>query len=154
MRFKKTLCFLFAFFLFSGAAAENVYVATSRDTRTAPEKAIFEAADFSEYTLLCETGDMRYYWREDRDIIGVESKRYGYSFKTGVDLPFSGDAKDLVKQLKKDGVPGNEILEKYHPYADDLNTTFVGIANSLVTAEYIDSDKTKQISSASEKNAS
>ena len=86
-------------------------------------------------------------------MLGIENRRNGFSVKTGADLPFSGDAKDLVKQLKKDGASGEEILSRYQPYADDLNSTYVGIANSLITIEYIDSDKTKQISSASEKNA-
>ncbi|MBO4925119.1 MAG: hypothetical protein J5472_01435 [Clostridia bacterium] len=157
MRFKKALCCLLAGSLLGGfalrAPAENVYIATSHDTKPAPEKAVFSPVDFSGYALICETDAMRYYWREDRDILGIENKTNGYALKTGVDLPFSGDAKDLVKQMKKDKLSNEEILERYQPYADDLNTTYVGIANSLISIEYIDSDKTKQISSASEKNA-
>ena len=156
MRFKRLIgCLLAGAALISSLTAqgEDVYIATSHDTRPAPEKAVFEPVVFSDYTLLYETDLMRYYWREDRDILGIENKRDGYAFKTGVDLPFSGDAKDLVKQLKKENASKEEILSRYQPYADDLNTTYVGIANSLITIEYIDSDKTKQISSASEKNA-
>ncbi len=156
MRIKRIACCVLAGMMLglNGLSrAENVYIATSHDTRPAPEKAVFEKADFSEYTLLCETENLRYYWREDRDVLGVENKQNGICVKTGVDLPFSGDAKDLVKQLKKDGASAEEILSKYHAYADDLNSTYVAIANSLITVEYIDSDKTKQISSASEKNA-
>ena len=154
MRCKGLLCCLLALTLLCGcAAAEDVYIATSRDTKTAPETAVFPPADFSAYALLYETDTTRYYWREDRDILGVENKKNGYAVKTGADLPFSGDAKDLVKKMKKDGASPEEILAAYQPYADDLNTTYVGIANSLISIEYIDSDKTKQISSASEKNA-
>ena len=158
MRFKRFVCVLLAGIAMSafplGALGENVYIATSRDTRPAPDKAVFESVDFSGYALLYETDVLRYYWREDRDVLGIENKQNGRALKTGVDLPFSGDAKDLVKQMKKDGLSANDILSAYQPYADDLNSTYVGIANSLVTIEYIDSDKTKQISSASEKNAS
>ena len=157
MRFKKIGCCLLAGMMLgasaAGSLAESVYIATSRDTKTAPEKAVFEPVDFSDYSLLYETDALRYYWREDRDILGIENKRNGYALKTGVDLPFSSDAKDLVKQLKKQNASNEEILEKYQPYADDLNSTYVGIANSLISIEYIDSDKMKQISSASEKNA-
>lgn len=154
MRCKGLLCCLLALTLLCGcAAAEDVYIATSRDTKTAPKTAVFPPADFSAYALLYETDTTRYYWREDRDILGVENKKNGYAVKTGADLPFSGDAKDLVKKMKKDGASPEEILAAYQPYADDLNTTYVGIANSLISIEYIDSDKTKQISSASEKNA-
>ena len=136
-----------------GASGESVYIPTSQDTRPAPEKAVFEKADFSAYDVIFETESTRYYWREDRDVLGIENKKSGYALKTGVDLPFSGDAKDLVKRLKKEGASKEELLSRYEPYADDLNTTYVAIANSLITVEYIDSDKTKQISSASEKNA-
>ena len=157
MRFKRIVCCLLAGGMLSSAVchagAENVYVATSHDTKPAPEQAVFAPQDFTDYTLLLETDAARYYWREDRDVLGIENRRNGFSVKTGADLPFSGDAKDLVKQLKKDGASGEEILSRYQPYADDLNSTYVGIANSLITIEYIDSDKTKQISSASEKNA-
>ena len=132
----------------------NAYIPTSKDTKPAPEEAEFAPQDLSAYTLLKETGAVRFYWREDRDIIAIEHKRTGYIMKTGVDLPFSDDAKDLVKALKKDdSLSVEEILEKYEPYAADLNTTYTGIANSLVTIEYIDSDKTKYISSASQENA-
>lgn len=156
MRSNRLLCCLLAVILFFAvpASAETVYLPTSHDTRPAPEKAEFEPVDLSGYTLLYETGSMRYWWREDRDVLAVENLESGYVIRTGADLPFSGDAKDLVKQMKKDGASTEEILAKYMPYADDLNTTYVGIANSLITIEYIDSDKTKQISSASEKNAS
>ena len=157
MRFKQIVCCLLAGGMLSSAVcragAENVYIATSHDTKPAPEQAMFAPQDFTDYTLLLETDTMRYYWREDRDVLGMENKQNGYAFKTGADLPFSGDAKDLVKQLKKDNASSEEILARYQPYADDLNTTYVAIANSLITIEYIDSDKTKQISSASEKSA-
>ena len=139
--------------LIMSAAAESAYVPTAHDTRPAPEKAVFTDTDLSGYMTLYEAGPLRYHWREDRDILAVENTKNGIILKTGADLPFSGDAKDLVKQLKSSGASDREILEAYQPYADDLNTTYVGIANSLITIEYIDSDKTKQISSASEKNA-
>ena len=156
MRSKRLLCCLMAviFSLIVPASAETVYLPTSHDTRPAPDKAEFAPVDLSDYTLLYESDGMRYYWREDRDVLAVENISSGYVVKTGADLPFSGDAKDLVKTMKKDGKSNEEILAAYSPYADDLNTTYVAIANSMITIEYIDSDKTKQISSASEKNAS
>ena len=156
MRSKRFVCCLMAviFSLIMPAYAETVYLPTSHDTRPAPDKAEFAEADLSDYVLLYESDGMRYYWREDRDVLAVENISNGYVIKTGADLPFSGDAKDLVKAMKKDGKSNEEILAAYSPYADDLNTTYVGIANSVITIEYIDSDKTKQISSASEKNAS
>lgn len=131
----------------------NAYVATNRDTKTAPEKAEYTPDEHEDYELLLETGTVRYYWREDRDILAVVDKQTGYCIKTGADLPFSGEVKDAVKKLEKEGASNAEILEAAESYADDLNSTYVGIANSLITLEYYDSDKIKYISSASEDDA-
>ena len=125
MRSKRLLCCLMAviFSLIVPASAETVYLPTSHDTRPAPDKAEFAPVDLSDYTLLYESDGMRYYWREDRDVLAVENISSGYVVKTGADLPFSSDAKDLVKAMKKDGKSNEEILAAYSPYADDLNTT-------------------------------
>ena len=137
------------------ASTSTTYIPTTRNTLPAPEKAIVEEADLSEFELLYETNSVRYYFRDDRDIFAVEDKDSGYVMKTGVDLPFSDEAKSAVKKLKKSDAPLEEILEeaKKYTYADDLNTTYLGIANSLITAEYIDGSKTKYISSAAEEDA-
>ena len=131
----------------------QAYVATNRDTRTAPERAEYEPAEYAEYELLLETGTVKYYWREDRDILAIVDKQTGYCIKTGADLPFPGDVKDAVKALEKEKASPEEILEAAESYPDDLNSTYVGIANSLITLEYYDSDKIKYISSASEEDA-
>ena len=133
-------------------ARAEAYVATNRDTKTAPERAEYEPAEYAEYELLQETGTVKYYWREDRDVLAIVDKQTGYCIKTGADLPFSGDVKDAVKALEKAGASPEEILEAAESYPDDLNSTYVGIANSLITLEYYDSDKIKYISSASEED--
>lgn len=137
------------------ASGSSEYIPTTRNTLPAPEKAKIGEADLDDFELLYETTSVRYYYRDDRDIFAVEDKDSGYVMKTGVDLPFSDEAKDAVKKLKKSDAPMEEILEeaKKYSYADDLNTTYLGIANSLLTVEYIDGSKTKYISSASEEDA-
>lgn len=132
----------------------QAYIPTNRDTKVSSGRAEYTPEDFEDYTLLLETGTVRYYYREDRDIIAVEDKETGYCIKTGADLPFSDSIKDAVKALKKSDASPEEILAAAESYADDLNTTYVGIANSLITVEYYDSDKIKYISSASEEGAS
>lgn len=131
-------------------ARAEAYVATNRDTRTAPQTAEYTPEDYEEYEFLKETGAVKYYWRDDRDILAIVDKQTGYCIKTGVDLPFPGEVKDAVKDLEKAEASDEEILAAAQPYADDLNSTYVGIANSLITLEYYDSDKIKYISSASE----
>lgn len=132
----------------------QAYIPTNRDTKVSSGRAEYTPEDFEDYTLLLETGTVRYYYREDRDIIAVEDKETGYCIKTGADLPFSDSIKDAVKALEKSDASPEEILAAAESYADDLNTTYVGIANSLITIEYYDSDKIKYISSASEEGAS
>lgn len=133
-------------------AQETTYIPTTRDTKPAPERAEYEPEDLSDYTLIHETDTVRYYYREDRDIIAVEDKTSGYCMKTGADLPFSDDVEDEVEDLIDDEASIEEILAAAEPFADDLNTTYVGIANSLITVEYFDGDKIKYHSSASEKS--
>lgn len=135
------------------AAEADPYVPTNRDTKPAPETAELPEVDLEDYQLLYETELVRFYWRDDRDVFAIEDKATGYCMKTGADLPFSGDAKDLVKDMLKKELPAEEILAAAESYADDLNTTYVGIANSLITIEYYDGSKVKYISSASEDDA-
>lgn len=137
----------------SASISAQAYVPTNRDTKVTSEKAEYTPEEYSDYELLSETGTVRYYWREDRDILAIVDKETGFCIKTGADLPFSGDIKDAVKDLEKAGAGAEEILAAAESYADDLNTTYVGIANSLITIEYYESDKIKNLSSASEKGA-
>ena len=125
----------------SASMQAQAYVPTNRDTKVAPEKAEYTEEEYAEYELLLETGTVKYYWREDRDIFAIVDKQTGYCIKTGADLPFSGDVKDAVKDLQKGDASPEEILAAAESYADDLNSTYVGIANSLITVEYYDSDK-------------
>lgn len=130
------------------------YIPTNRDTKVAPEKAMYSEEDFEGYTLLRETNTVRFYYRDDRDVFAIEDKQTGYCIKTGADLPFSDTSKDAVKEAKKDkNATVEDIMAVAEPYADDLNTTYVGIANSLITVEYYESDKIKFASSAAEKGA-
>ena len=131
----------------------QAYVPTNRDTKVAPEKAEQTEESFAEYDLLLETNTVKYYWREDRDIFAIVDKQTGTCIRTGADLPFPGDVKDAVKALQKGDASPEEILAAAESYPDDLNSTYVGIANSLITVEYYDSDKIKYISSASEEDA-
>lgn len=132
----------------------GTYIPTNRDTKTAPETAQLDPACLTGFALLYETDSVRYYYRDDRDIFMIEDKATGYFLKTGVDMPFSDEAKDAVKALKKSGASTEEILAAAESYPDDLNTTYLGIANSLITVEYYNGSKTKYISSASQEGAS
>ena len=149
---KMVLALTLAVGLGSASIPARAYVSTNRDTGTAPERAEYTPAEYEDYELLLETGTVKYYWREDRDVLAVVDKQTGYCIKTGADLPFPGDVKDAVRALEKADASLEEILEAAESWPDDLNSTYVGIANSLITLEYYDSDKIKYISSASEED--
>ncbi len=156
MRKSKILSFALATVLITGTLATHIakaYIPTSRDTNVAPPRAEYEIEKTDGFTLLYETSKVKYYWREDRDVIAVEDKATGYIMKTGGDFPFPSQIKAEVKKLISNNTPLEELIKKAESYPDDLNATYVGIANSLVTAEYYSADKIKYISSASEKNA-
>lgn len=112
----------------------NTYIPTNRDTKLPPEKVTYDLTDLDSFEPVYETEYIEYYYREDRDIFAVLDKRNGYVWKTGADIAFSA--------------------EKGEPKEKSLNSTYIGIANSLITVEYYESDTIKNISSASKKGAS
>ncbi len=134
---------------FAGSSANAAYIDTNFDTRPAPESAEFSVQDLNKYTLLYETGTMKYLFREDRDIIAIVDKRSGYTWKTGVDVPFSKELKNNISKAKTE----EELIAASEPKEKSLNTTYIGIANSLVTVEYSELEATKFVSSASESGA-
>jgi len=111
----------------------QTYIPTNRDTKLPPDKVTYDLADLGSYEPVYETEYIEYYYREDRDIFAVLDKRNGYVWKTGADIPFSAG--------------------KGEPKEKSLNSTYIGIANSLITVEYYESDTIKNLSSAAKKGA-
>ncbi|MBO7402370.1 MAG: hypothetical protein J6U10_05210 [Lachnospiraceae bacterium] len=132
--------------MFVGTLHAGAYIDTNRDTRPDPEKVEYTLKEYNKYELLYETDTVKYLYREDRDIIAIVDKRSGYTWKTGIDVPFS---KELKNNLNNAKTP-EEIIEASEPKEKSLNTTYIGIANSLVTVEYSELETTKYLSSAAE----
>jgi len=109
------------------------YIPTNRDTLTDPEPMEFVSRYPEDFDLLYETENFRFYFRDDRDVLAVYDKRNGYTWKTGLDIPFSKDIDDAIDEAIEKGETPN-----YVPKEDKLNTTYTGIANSLITVEYYD----------------
>ncbi len=136
--------------LLASATGSYAYIDTGRDTRPAPAAVEYTLEDTSSFVLLHETGTMKYYFRDDRDIIAAVDKRSGYTWKTGIDVPFSKELKKNISAAKTE----EEITAASEPKEKNLNTTYIGIANSLVTVEFSEQETTKYVSSASETGAS
>lgn len=130
--------------IFAIPSAAVEYIPTNRDTKLPPEPMTFENKTPNDFILLYETENFRYYYKEERDVIAVYDKRNGYTWKTGLDIPFSRDIDDKISEaLEKGETP------VYEPKEDKLNTTYTQMANSLVTLEYYDeSFNIKRTSSA------
>lgn len=128
----------------SGALLVRAYIPTNRDTKPAPDKVSYDLKSFDEYELLYETDTCRYYYREDRDVIAIEDKKSGYTWKTGIDVPYANEITAAI-----DAAVTDEEREKAAvPKESGLNKTYIGIANSLVTVEYYEKETIKNISSA------
>lgn len=124
---------------------QAAYLTTNRDTKLPPDKVTYDIVSFDEYELIYETETLAYYFREDRDIFAIEDKRTGYTWKTGIDIPFNDDINNKVLEA----TTPEEIKEFSIPQEAKMSTTYTGIANSLITVEYFESESLKNISSAS-----
>jgi hypothetical protein len=120
------------------------YIPSAHDTKLPPDTITYTTADPTDFALLYETENLKYYFKDERDVIAIVDKRNGYTWKTGIDIPYN---KDLEAACKL--VPDEEKIN-CEPTEDRLNTTYTGIANSLITVEYYDdSNSIKRLSSAS-----
>jgi hypothetical protein len=121
------------------------YIPTPQDTKLPPAEVSYERFKADQFELLYDTEFLSYFFRDDRDIIAILDKRNGYTWKTGLDLEFN-----RVLEEACDLVPEDQKINCL-PLEDRLNTTFVGIANSLLTIEYYDSSSSiRRLSSASD----
>ncbi|MDR0292845.1 MAG: DUF5696 domain-containing protein [Oscillospiraceae bacterium] len=130
------------------------YVPTMRDTGLPGppvEYAEVTVPEGGEYALLAEIGYLRYFFRDDRDVIAVVDTRNGYTWKTGLDVPFNSDVDRAVAGAGNDE---EALLKAAVPKEDRLNATYIAMANSLLTAEYYDDARNiALLSSASQKGA-
>ncbi|MCL2243802.1 MAG: DUF5696 domain-containing protein [Treponema sp.] len=114
--------------------ALDEYFPTNRDTRLPPLHAEILSFKTDEYELLGQFGNLAYYYRSDRNIILAENTLNGYTWKTGLDAPFSQDldrAIDAAQTL-------NEKIKAAQPREVRLNATYIGLANSLLTVDFYD----------------
>jgi len=144
MYYKIKYSWLIGLFLICGGLfAETIpYVRSLRDTGPLPEVNPLQLEIGESYLKLTETDSLEVFFRDDRDVMAIRDKRNGYVWKTGLDIPFSRDLDDLIDQ----GADPHSLP----PKEDRLNTTYTGLANSLVSIEYYnDANNLKRVGSAS-----
>lgn len=121
------------------------YLTTNRDTKLPPDKVSYDITTLDDYELLYETDTCAYYFREDRDVIAIRDKRSGYTWKTGLDIPFEADIDAAIDAAQTE----EEKLKEAVVREGNMTNTYTGVANSLITVEYYESETIKRISSAS-----
>ena len=156
-----------------GVAVAAAFLNTNRDTRPAPESVKSTLEKSNAYEFLCEKGDYKYYFRDDRDIILVENTKNGYIWKTGVDVALPSDIEEalsVVNSSKENNDPSElkDYAEEKEMSVADVkklantpkdssftNDRYAAFANSLITVEYYTGEgkamKTTRVSSASYK---
>ncbi|MDF2801329.1 MAG: ABC-type transport system, substrate-binding component [Anaerocolumna sp.] len=145
---KKLIIAVFLF-LFVGILTfpyvKAAYLTTNRDTKLPPDKVTYDIVNVDDYELIYETDTLAYYFREDRDVFAIEDKRNGYTWKSGLDIPFGADVNEQILEAET-----KEEAEKLAiPLEEGMNTTYTGISNSVITVEYLEEGTIKSISSAS-----
>jgi hypothetical protein len=145
---KKIALFLVLGVAFVGVLSVSLvnaaYLTTNRDTKLPPEKVSYDITSFDEFEKIYETDTLEYYFREDRDVFAIKDKRSGYTWKTGLDIPFGAD----IQQEILDAPTKEEAEELAIPLEEGMNSTYTAISNSILTVEYNEEGTTKNISSA------
>lgn len=121
------------------------YLTTNRDTKLPPEKVSYDITTYDEFEKIYETDTLEYYYREDRDVFAIKDKRSGYTWKSGLDIPFGAD----IQQEILDAPTKEEAERLAIPLEEGMNSTYTAISNSILTVEYNEEGTTKNISSAS-----
>jgi len=110
------------------------FIPTNRDTGLPPGRAVFEDIPLDEYAFLGQFGDLRYYFRGDRDILMVTDVHGRFTWRTGLDAPFGMDAEDAVARAETE----EELRRVAEPIEQRLNAVWVAKANSILTIEVFD----------------
>jgi len=122
------------------------YVPTSRDTQFIHTPMEIHEFDFTDYEFIHEAGDLRFYFRSDRDIIAVFDLRNGYTWTTGLDVALDEEVDLICNDLDP-----QERAASCPPKENRLNATFTNMANSLITIEFFDaSHSIQRLSSATQ----
>ncbi len=129
-------------------ASAAVYIPTARDTKMPPEKITYLETNTDGYSFITQQGNLKYYFRDDRDIFMIENVVTGANWKTGLDVPYVSEIDAALKSAVTD-----EEKSRLPEYKEDnLGVIYIPYANSLVSIVYYNSAlNPTTLSSASEK---
>ena len=132
--FKTLICFVLAIAVFLPTTTYAVFLPNSRTTRMPPGVAVFDDIPMHAYDFLGQFGDIRYYFRHDRDIILAKCVHGRFVWRTGLDAPFGLDMPGIIAAAETE----EELRLVAEPVQTRLNATWTALANSLITIEWFD----------------
>jgi hypothetical protein len=134
---KKRLLIIVMFFLFA-FTVQAAYIESAKDTKMPPDTVTYVIDEPTDMQFLAQVGDLKYYYRDSRDVFAIYDTRNGYTWKTGLDIAGEDELKDACDALLERETPPTEaeIDAVCLPYEDFMNTRFETFSNSLLTLEY------------------
>lgn len=137
LHLKKRLLIIVIFFLF-GFTVQAAYIESAKDTKMPPDTVSYVIEEPTDMQFLTQVGDLKYYYRDSRDVFAIHDTRNGYTWKTGLDIAGQDELEDACELLLERETPPTdaEIDAVCLPYEDFMNTRFEAFSNSLLTMEY------------------
>lgn len=137
LRNKRKFLIVLMFFLFSITVRAS-YIETNKDTKMPPDTVTYIIQEPTDMQYLATVGDLKFYYRDSRDVFAIHDTRNGYTWKTGLDIAGEDELKTACEVLLASETPptDEEIDAVCRPYEDFMNTRFEAFSNSLLTLEY------------------
>ena len=137
LRNKRRILIILIFLLFSITVRAS-YIESNKDTKMPPDTVSYVIEEPTDMQFLAEVGDLKFYYRDSRDVFAIHDTRNGYTWKTGLDIASEDELKEACELLFAGETPPTEaeIDQVCLPYEDFMNTRFEAFSNSLLTLEY------------------
>lgn len=117
-------------------SVRGVYNTTPRDTSPAPPVYNYQG-DMPEGTVLDENENFTFMWNEDTDVITVFDKRNDYTWKTGLDIPFTTDLKEVCTDFEDEFEDQFKRVKIDH-VTDDKFPEIEGVIHDEMTLAYFE----------------
>lgn len=138
MSFVKKLTILVVGILVITSLSAAAYVENNKDTKQPPESVVYVINDPDDMQLLYETNTYKFYFRDYNDTLAVFDKRNGYTWKSGLDITFDEEIKEMCELYLEEhpDATDEEKLANCQPLEDNMNWIYESLGNSLLSIEY------------------
>lgn len=150
MRLSKKLIILSLVVFVTAMTVRGQYLESNKDTKLPPPSMSYAVDRPDDMELIHTAGDFEYYYRESIDVFAIYDTRNGYTWTTGLNMPFNPQIDDACEAIKDlDPRPTDEeILAVCIPKQVNLSAPFEAFAKAFLTAEYYDGSNAIQRASS------